>query len=181
MDILVTKRLTLRPPLEVDADDITLHLANWNVSRMLARVPFPYDRRDAADWIERCEQASEKNIIFTLHRERLIGVIGIENRSDRPVLGYWLGEPWWGQGFMSEAASAVLTYAFDKWPEKTIASSVAADNPASLTLQRRLGFKVTGGGEQYSTARQAMVADIRTELAPAQFKRQSGTVYDVAA
>ena len=42
MDILVTKRLTLRPPLEVDIDDIALFIGNRNVSRMLARVPYPY-------------------------------------------------------------------------------------------------------------------------------------------
>ena len=60
MDILVTKRLTLRPPLEVDIDDIAEFIGNWNVSRMLARVPHPYFPKDAEDWIEACRQTSTR-------------------------------------------------------------------------------------------------------------------------
>ncbi len=181
MELLITRRLTLRPPLEVDADDVALHLSNWNVTRMLARVPFPYDRQDALDWLKRCELAGDEKITFTIHRERLIGVVGIEDRGNGPVLGYWLAEQWWGQGYMTEAAGAVLGYFFAKRPEAKILSSVFADNPASLALQRRMGFQVTGGGEQFSSARQAMVGDIHTELTARQFTGCAGAVYDVAA
>lgn len=181
MDILVTKRLTLRPPLEVDADDIALHLSNWNVTRMLARVPFPYDHQDAIEWFKRCDEAGDEKIIFTIHRERLIGVVGIEQRGIGPVLGYWLAEPWWGHGYMSEAVGAVLGHYFDELPEATVHASVFADNPASLALQKRLGFRVTGGGEQYSTARQAMVGDIHTELTAQRFTGSNCAAYDVAA
>ena len=181
MEVLVTKRLTLRPPLEVDADDIALHLSNWNVSRMLARVPFPYDRKDAQDWIAGCDTAGPEELIFTIHRERMIGVASIEGGSTAPRLGYWLGEAWWGKGYMTEALGAVLGRFFDLRPEARIASSVFADNPASLKLQQRLGFSVTGGGEQYSTAREAMVPDIRTNLIAADFTGSAGAAYDVAA
>lgn len=181
MEVLVTKRLTLRPPLEVDADDVTLHLSNWNVSRMLARVPFPYDHQDAVEWIKSCEAAGDDKIIFTIHRERLIGVVGIEGGPSNPRLGYWLGEGWWGQGLMSEAVGAALGYVFDKWPDAAISSSVFADNPASFRLQQRLGFRVNGGGEAYSTARQAMVADIRAGLIREDFSGSEAAVFDVAA
>lgn len=181
MEVLVTKRLTLRPPLEVDADDIALHLSNWNVTKMLARVPFPYDHLDASEWIGRCDAAGEEKIVFTIHRERLIGVIGVEGGPSQPVLGYWLGEPWWGQGLMTEAVGAVLGYVFERWPDAIISSSVFADNPASLKLQKRLGFRVTGSGEAYSAARQAMVSEIRTELVRSDFAGSAGAVFDVAA
>lgn len=181
MEVLLTKRLTLRPPLEVDADDIALHLSNWNVSRMLARVPFPYDHQDAAEWIARCQAADDDRMIFTLHRERLIGVIGVEGEPDRPRLGYWLGEAWWGQGLMIEALGAVLRHVFDLRPGTQITASVFADNPASLKLQQRLGFRVVGGGEAYSASRQAMSADIRTRLVERDFSGSAGMVFDVAA
>lgn len=181
MEILVTKRLTLRPPLEVDADDIALHLANWNVSRMLSRVPFPYDRTDAVEWIERCGAGGDRNMIFTIHRERLIGVIGIENLDGTPRAGYWLAEDHWSQGLTSEALGAVLGQAFAKRPELHITASVFADNTASLKLQKRLGFRVTGAGEAFSTARQAMVPIVRTELTRCDFKGSAGAAFDVAA
>ncbi|MEZ5812296.1 MAG: GNAT family N-acetyltransferase [Rhizobiaceae bacterium] len=181
MEVLLTRRLTLRPPLEVDADDIALHLSNWKVSRMLARVPFPYDRQDAADWIARRAASSADEIVFTIHRERLIGVIGIEGDASAPRLGYWLGEAWWGNGLMSEAVGAVLDLVFSRRPDAAVSSSVFTDNPASLRLQQRLGFRVTGAGETFSAARQAMAGDVRTELSRADFTGTAGALFDVAA
>ncbi len=181
MEVLITRRLTLRPPLEVDADDIALHLSNWKVSRMLARAPFPYDHRDAMEWINRREQAADSDLVYTVHRERLIGVISIENREHGPSLGYWLGEAWWGQGFTSEAVSAVLDHYFTGNPQAIVGTSVFADNLASLALQKRIGFSVVGSGEAFSTARQAMVPVIKTQLAKADFTGIGGVVYDVAA
>lgn len=181
MEILVTRRLTLRPPLEVDADDIALHLSNWNVSRMLSRVPFPYDRVDAAEWLAHCDETRDENMIFTIHRERLIGAIGVEGLSGRPILGYWLAESRWGKGLMSEALGAVLGHVFDRMPGIVITSSVFADNPVSIRLQQGLGFRITGAGDTFSAARQAMVADVRTELVSERFSGCAGAVYDVAA
>ena len=181
MEVLVTRRLTLRPPLEVDADDIALHLSNWKVSRMLARAPFPYDHRDAMEWIGRHDKASDRDLVYTVHRERLIGVVSIENREGGPSLGYWLGEDWWGQGFMSEAVSAVLDHYFSGNAEAVVRTSVFADNLASLALQKRTGFSITGSSEAYSTARQAMAPVILTRLAKADFTGVGGVVYDVAA
>ncbi len=181
MEVLVTKRLTLRSPLEVDADDIALHLANWNVSRMLARAPFPYDRKDAEEWIARCQAAGKGNLFFTIHRERLIGAVGVEGGPMAPRLGYWLGEAWWGKGYMKEAVGAVLGHVFELWPDAEVTSTVFADNPASLKLQQHLGFRVTGGGEQYSAARAAMAPSLHTKLIATGFTGSTGVVYDVAA
>lgn len=181
MEILVTRRLTLRPPLEFDADDIALHLANWNVSRMLSRVPFPFDRTDALEWIERCEQAGNREMVFTIHRERLIGAIGLAEMDAAPRIGYWLAEDHWGQGLMSEALGAVLGHAFATRPVAAVTSSILADNIASIRLQQRLGFRITGAGETFSSARQALVPSVRTELAKDDFKGMAGAVFDVAA
>jgi RimJ/RimL family protein N-acetyltransferase len=181
MEILVTKRLTLRPPIEFDADDIATHLANFNVSRMLSRVPFPFDRTDALEWIQACSRPGNPDVHFTIHRERLIGAIGLADMNERPRLGYWLAEDHWGQGLMGEALGAVLGHVFQRRPGLTISSTILADNTASIRLQQRLGFRIVGAGESFSTARQALVPAVRTELAAADFRGLAGTVYDVAA
>ena len=166
MDILVTKRLTLRPPLEVDIDDIAEFIGNKNVSRMLARVPHPYFRKDAEDWISHISKNIDAGLdmAFTLHRERLIGVITLEGFDTIPELGYWLAEPAWGKGFATEAGAAVLAHAFRTRDVERIVSAAFKENTASLNVQKKLGFKLTGNGALWSNARSEMVEDFKTEL-----------------
>ena len=166
MHVLVTRRLTLRPPALLDADDVALWLSNWNVARMLGPVPFPYHRKDAEDWIAGLAGKLE-GLVYTIHRERLIGVVSIEGGGAEPRLGYWLAEPWHGKGFMTEAAAALLAEA--------IVSSVFVDNPRSLRTQEKLGFTVTGVGETWSRPRGATVSTLTTRLSAADFSRKIPT------
>ncbi|MGI9356622.1 MAG: hypothetical protein ACR2PF_15860 [Rhizobiaceae bacterium] len=76
MDIEVTKRLTLRAPLEVDAEAIAEDLRNFNVSYMLAPVPLPYTMDHARSYVaEKIE--NPEPCLFTIHRNRLIGLMGV--------------------------------------------------------------------------------------------------------
>lgn len=166
MHVLVTRRLTLRPPTPLDAEEIALGLSNWNVARMLAQVPFPYGVEDAEAWIAGLAQTPDA-LVYTIHRERLIGVVAIGGGPE-PRLDYWLGERWHGQGFMTEAAGALLSYAFSVRGYPVVRSTVFADNPASLRVQEKLGFAVTGAGETWSRSRGRHVAGWQTRLdAPA--------------
>lgn len=166
MDILVTKRLTLRPPLEVDIDDIALFIGNRNVSRMLARVPHPYFPKDAVEWIERTTAniGAGQDMAFTIHRERLIGAVSLTGFDGVPELGYWLAEPAWGHGYATEAAAALLAHAFNTRHIDKVRSAAFKDNAASLHVQNKLGFKLTGSGMNYSPARGGPVEDFKTEL-----------------
>jgi RimJ/RimL family protein N-acetyltransferase len=166
MDILVTKRLTLRPPLEVDIDDIAHFIGNRNVARMLARVPHPYFPKDAEEWIAHVSKNIDagQDMAFTIHRERLIGVMTLEGFDGVPEFGYWLAEPYWGKGFATEAGTAVLAHAFKTRDVERVISGVFKDNPASLHVQKKLGFKLTGNGSLWSSARGEMVEDFKTEL-----------------
>ncbi|MBK8456415.1 MAG: hypothetical protein IPL47_04275 [Phyllobacteriaceae bacterium] len=67
MDILVTKRLTIRPPLEVDCDDLALHLADEKLRVRLPGAPNGPGRDDVARWVnERCVAAcAGKGSAFT--------------------------------------------------------------------------------------------------------------------
>ncbi len=163
MRILVTKRLTLRPPVALDADDIAAGLSNWKVARNLAVVPHPYFPADALDWIGGLASEPE-NIVYTIHREKLIGVVSLEGGGPVPHLGYWLAEEAHGHGFMTEAAGALIDHAVATRSIEGIASSVFIDNPASMQVQKKLGFRTTGLTQTYCRARDAMVDALTTRL-----------------
>jgi len=168
MNVLISPRLTLRPPAPPDAEDIALWLSDRAVARMLAKVPHPYHVEDAEEWIDRVA-ADPAAMVYTVHRERLIGVVSLEGDPAAPTLGYWLAAPWHGRGYMTEAAHALLAHAFATRGIGVVRSSVFADNPASLRVQRKLGFCIAGAGETFAHARNASVQTLTTRLTAAGF------------
>lgn len=189
--LIRTGRLTLRKPEARDAEAITEALADHRVARMLTRVPQPYHLEDAQDWLAAIEGpgldfnsgawifaitlggvrailAPESETADGNVSDRLIGVVAIEWREagDRTGwhLGYWLAEEHWGKGIMTDAVNAVIARFFSVMLGETLFSSVAADNPASLSIQGKLGFDVTGVEDVYSESRVAGVRLITTEL-----------------
>ena len=161
MTTLVTDRLTLRPPQAADADSLVRGLGNLNVSRWTGRVPYPYGREDAEDYIARSRNAAEGELMLfiTLGRE-LIGGIGITQDE----LGYWLAEPQWGRGFGSEAARGVTDHAFATMGRDRLVASYHLSNEASRRILLGLGFEEAGEDVAFSRARNAEVPIMRLEL-----------------
>jgi RimJ/RimL family protein N-acetyltransferase len=166
--VIQTERLTLRPHRLGDADAITESLSDFAVTRMLARVPTPYDRQDALDWLVRNTPGigSDWTLAITERDDVHIGMVGIELRHGRWHLGYWLNRYYWRRGIMTEAVTAALERFGRRMPDVAVFSGVFADNPASLKLQQKLGFDITGCAEIYSFARSTMVPHIETVLKP---------------
>jgi RimJ/RimL family protein N-acetyltransferase len=173
MDILITSRLTLRPPLEVDLDSITHWLGDQAISRNLRTVPFPYDRIDAEEWLGKCQDRSDGRQVFTVHRERLMGCVGVGLCQGEWELGYWIARPHWGKGYAREAVRAVLDHAIASSGMKRIVASAAVDNPASLKVLDRCGFEMTGTGDIWSAGRNAMVNTVTLALDTARFQPRS--------
>ncbi len=167
---LWTRRLVLRPPRPEDAADIARILGDFDVAKMLVRVPFPYDRKDAETWLDMWEHGkiSGKGFVLTLKEDsaRLIGYVSVENGNDDlgPAIGYWLGKDHWGKGLMSEAVEAVIQHFFRANIGATLHSGVIADNPASLKIQRKLGFDISGVKDVWCVSRNAMVKVVETEV-----------------
>jgi len=137
-----TKRLVLRAPIRGDVPDLVRLANNKNVASKLARMPSPYTRADAVGFIEiTALRADERPYAITLDG-RLIGVVGFSFHEGRPPeLGYWLGEPFWGRGYMTEAARALIdtaqrTHYYDK-----IGAKALLTNEASLKVLGKLGFE----------------------------------------
>lgn len=166
--VVTTPRLTLRPHRLADADAIAESLSDFAITRMLARVPAPYDRQDALDWLVPVTSGSlpDWHLAVTDGDDTHIGVVSVELRHGRWHLGYWLNRYFWRRGYMSEAVAAVLERFSRRMPESAVHSGVFADNPASLRLQEKLGFRMTGCAEIYSFARNTMVSHVETVLQP---------------
>jgi RimJ/RimL family protein N-acetyltransferase len=102
----------------------------------------------------------------------LIGAVTLSSFDEgAPVLGYWLAESTWGQGYMTEAAAALLAHAFNTRQIETVEASVAKFNLASLNVQKKLGFKLTGEKTIWSISRGEMVESWTTELTRRDFAK----------
>lgn len=147
-----TERLRLRPLVADDAEAITNLIADWDVVRMLARAPWPYGISDARHYLAR---AADWPWEFAITGPQLMGVVSMTGH-----LGYWIGKPYWGRGFMTEAATAIVDAYFAGTTSKQIASGVFDGNEASLRVLAKLGFVEAGRSRQMCRSRNAEVDHI---------------------
>lgn len=152
-----TKRLLLRPGWVEDAPALAQAIGDEAVVRNLARAPFPYTEADARSFLGmNDEPLLPRFLIFSRTRgaPRLIGGCGVHRDQDgAPELGYWIARPYWGLGFATEAARAVVNIARATGIGKLKASHMI-DNPASGKVLRKLGFRPTGRVEpRFSASR----------------------------
>lgn len=169
---VTTARLVLRPHRMSDADAIAQSLADFQVSRMLARVPAPYDRQDAAEWLAVATSDLNDGWAFaiTAGDDVHIGCVSFERSNGGWEIGYWLNRFYWGRGYMSEAVHAATARFLMRMPGTEIQSGIFADNLASLRVQEKAGFRITGCSEIFCRARGTLVPHIETRLAPGDFR-----------
>ncbi len=171
---ITTDRLELRPPVAADAVRIAELAGNWQVVSRLAQAPYPYTLADAHRFLGNVAERrddTEFNVYAIARCGELMGVLSITAEAHGPTLGYWLGEPHWGAGIMTEAAGAVIEQFLNAQPDATLASGVFKDNRASLAVQRKLGFEIVGDSEIMCVARGEKVMQFDTELNRARFEK----------
>lgn len=164
---IVTDRLTLRRPRLRDAPRIAMLLNNFEVTKNLARVPYPYTINMAVDWLIRQKKEwTPESITFAVcdPRHGLMGFCGMHKEGSDAEIGYWLGEPFWGKGYMTEAAAAVIKWYFSTSGASRLVSGVFYFNAASLAIQEKLGFTRTGMGKRICLAQNTDIGHIETEL-----------------
>jgi len=158
---LRTERLTLRPLRSEDAAELHRLVNDWQIARNLARVPFPYPRGLADEWIAstRADLASGAGIHLAITGEEdggemLVGVVGLRSSEDgnEAELGYWVGRRFWGHGVATEAAGRLARWALANLDIARVVAAAAEDNAASIAVLRRIGFRETGRAEHESLA-----------------------------
>jgi len=147
---LETERLLLRPQ---DADDIPqlLPLLNdFDVSKNLSSVPHKFTAEQAREFMEKGEQdlARGEAYRFAVTRKAdsaFVGGCGLRLKEDGVFeIGYWLGKPYWGLGYASEAARRVMGFAFRELKAPVLRASYFHDNPASGRVLAKLGAVPAG-------------------------------------
>jgi len=158
---LETRRLILRKPEAADARGVQTLIANWEIAKWLSRLPWPYPDGAAAEWIERMHREVAMGHgyafgIFVKNRpfDGIVGVLGLHLREHGEwEFGYWLGEPYWGLGYMSEAAPAVIRWAFEGLGLDRVEAGHFVGNEGSARVLLRSGFEYTGEGRRWCEAR----------------------------
>jgi RimJ/RimL family protein N-acetyltransferase len=142
--VLETERLVLRAPCREDAKALVRLLNDRRIAINTARIPHPYSLQDAEQFIAAVNrQGSEVAFVITLEN-RLIGGCGVAQSDSGPELGYWVGVPFWSQGFATEAARAVIDYAFGSLGHEVLKAGARVSNPASRRVLEKCGFQWTG-------------------------------------
>ena len=165
--VLKTPRFILRQPAVSDAEPIARYLNDFAVAGNLARVPFPYHLSDANAWLKTRRPnlpIEETNFAIDLPGTGFVGQIGFHRGQTGTIIGYWLGQPFWGRGIMTEAVIASLDWFFRATDADRVISGVFAFNQASLAIQIKLGFTQTGRSTLLCLARSAEVEHIDTQI-----------------
>ena len=157
---LTTDRLTLRPLRAEDAAALHRLINDWEVAKTLARVPFPYPREAADEWIASTHAQMAAGTAWHLavvgiekagtpeETEVLVGNVGLTLQEDGRTaeLGYWIGRKFWGHGVGPEAAGRMARWALANLPVERLVASALVTNARSQAVLRRIGFRATGEG-----------------------------------
>ena len=151
-----TPRLLLRPPELADAGRISLLAGDYDVASMTGTIPHPYSEQLAAEWIGSV-LAGEEGVVFAIARSgALIGCTGYRAfGEDHAELGYWIGKPYWGLGYATEAVAALINHAFETDGFAYLTVGHFNDNPASARVIAKFGFAPYGKEVRDCAARRA--------------------------
>ena len=147
MPIIKTERLDLQPITESDIGEFVPLIGAREVAETTLRIPYPYEEKHAREFLASPVRENELRLIIRLRSDgRLCGGIGLhpDNEHKRAELGYWIGMPFWGNGYATEAARAVVGYGFDNFDLNRIFAAHFAGNNASGKVLRKIGMRYEG-------------------------------------
>jgi 8-oxo-dGTP diphosphatase len=150
---VATERLTLRPLRAGDAVPMATFANDKDIAERLFRMPYPYTLQDAKTFIAFAHRsmAEGKCVILAIVRrsdQQFMGVIS----SEAELGGFWLGKPYWGQGYGTEATGALVHFCFHVLKQKELKASALQTNMASRRILEKLGFCEMGTKEISSKA-----------------------------
>jgi len=142
-------RFHIREYRDTDAPALVRHANNRNIWRNLRdRFPHPYSHRDAFRWLQYVHQQMPPHDFAIANDDELIGAVGLQPQDDvhrhSAEIGYWVAEPYWGQGIATRAVRAMTAYTFANTPLVRLYAMVFEWNPASARVLEKAGYKLEG-------------------------------------
>lgn len=148
--ILTTSRLTLRPFKQSDAKRVKALAGDWRVAQMTINIPQPYEVGMAENWIATLAPAfsqGDKVVYAVTQRdtEELVGSVSLTDFSgETGTLDFWMGVPYWGRGYCTEAVQSLVRYGFDQLGLSAIHANYMRNNLAGDRVLVKCGFEYKG-------------------------------------
>jgi RimJ/RimL family protein N-acetyltransferase len=139
---LETERLTLRAPRREDAKAIATLANDLRIAENLLRIPHPYGLADAERFIAGANATEDETEFVITRGTTVLGACGVGSRDgEQPEIGYWLGVAFWGRGYATEAARALIDHAFADLGYDLLLAGARVSNPASRRVLQKCGFQ----------------------------------------
>lgn len=149
--LIDTERLILRPLTQADAAVVQFLAGDKAIASTTLSIPHPYNQGQAMKWIKNIKGdiADGKSVVFAItenNNGNLLGTVGllINKEHDRAEMGYWIGKDYWGKGYCTEAAVAVLEYGFESLGLNRIFANHFKGNGASGRVMQKIGLNYEG-------------------------------------
>ncbi len=140
-------KFTLRPWLETDLDSLVKYANNPRISNNLTDAfPYPYRKENGEKFIKMAMSQDPRHIMAIVLNNEASGAVGIHQQKDvfrkNAEMGYWLAEPYWGKGIMTEAIKQMIPYGFENFDITRIFARPYGTNMASQRVLEKAGFKL---------------------------------------
>lgn len=153
---IITNRLILRNFTIGDANDVQRLAGEKEIADTTLLIPHPYPDGAAEEWIatHAYKFLNKEEVIFAItlkENKQLIGAIGlvINKMFNHAEAGYWIGVPFWGNGYCTEALGAVLNFGFTTLGLNKIHAHHMTKNPASGKVMLKCGMKLEGSFKKH--------------------------------
>lgn len=180
---LSTNRLTLRKVQAADLPFLIKYANNKTISNNLLNIPHPYKEEDAIFWMNFVLQGfkNKERYVFAIglnETGEFIGAVGLHlnGRHDGAEMGYWLGEPFWGKGLMTEAVKAVLQFGFDELALNKIYATHFSNNIASGKVMIANGMTKEGELKDHYKVDSVYESVIQYRLLKQEYEELNGAV-----
>ena len=164
---LETERLILRSWTTKDVEFLYKSFNDFDVAKNL-NIPFPYKKEYAKEFIEKHQKNDEDNYNFAIIQKpnNIIGGISLnfDVAAGEENARVWLAKKWWGNGYATEACSAMINLCFKNQKYKKIIAGYYQFNKASKKLHKKLGFKVINKIKDYCPVLKKNIIVVKVEL-----------------
>ena len=154
--LLRTERLVLREFTPEDAPELRQIAQAWEVARTMLHLPHPYDEGAAEEWIAGLRPMFESGTgttfaIVLREGSTLLGTVSLYTSAPdgSGVLGFWIGLPYWNNGYAAEAVAEVVRYGFEERGLRRLRANHFGSNPASGRVLSKVGMVYQGTRSDY--------------------------------